>query len=87
MFKVTIDGDDGSFMDAAVEALEAEMTQRTRAYRCPSHGRSPRATVIMNRDTDEFEFTGICCADAVEALVREMSDEAEGDEPEIDTDG
>jgi hypothetical protein len=42
-------------------------TEAARTYRCPSHGRSQRATA--SRDGRGWRFEGLCCREA-EAEVR-----------------
>lgn len=83
MFNVEITGGfDGEISEALLAETEKQLTEHARAYNCPSHGRSPRAEVRLDRDTDELEFSGVCCEAAVEALVLSLSDEIESDEDE-----
>lgn len=87
MFHVEITGDfDDDLTGAAIAETEKQLTERARAYNCPSHGRSTRAQVTLNRATDEFEFSGMCCEPAIKALVLSLSDvvedENEGEEAE-----
>lgn len=54
------------------------LTQAARSHRCPSHGRSPRARVRLNMETEEFVFEGVCCReaqDAIRALQQKPADE------------
>jgi hypothetical protein len=48
---------------------EVEATTAARAYRCPSHGRNPRAKA--SPDGDDWRFEGLCCREA-EAEVRAL---------------
>lgn len=87
MFNVEITGDfDGDeFREGLYVDTEEQLTTHAREHNCPSHGRSTRAQVTINRETGAFSFSGICCEAAVEALLRSVADEVEeGDDDEED---
>lgn len=45
-------------------------TERSRAYRCPSHGRSRTASVEYV--DDDWVITGVCCDRAIAAVRAEL---------------
>lgn len=85
MFHIEITGDfDDDLTGAAIAETEKQLTERARAYVCPSHGRSTRAQVTLNRETDELEFSGMCCEPAIKALVLSVSDVVEDEDAEAE---
>jgi hypothetical protein len=55
--------------DAMPAVSQAVMDAVARAYRCPSHGRNPRATA---RWDNGWTIDAVCCSRAAEAIAAEL---------------
>jgi hypothetical protein len=67
------DSDDGLSLPRRIILTRYSSERATgiaRAYRCPSHGRNPRAK--GSPDGDDWRFEGLCCREAERSVRAEL---------------